>query len=1646
MNAFLLTLTAVLILALSALFAAPVFIDWNDYRPAFETQASKLLGREVKVGGEVHLVLLPAPELRFDAVKVADENGRFEEPLLEAKSIEAWLNVGALLSGVVEARKIAISEPVLRLALKPDGTGNWTDIGRPGETMPFAPKDVLLDEVSVSGGRIELARPGQPTLFVDELEGIASAASLSGPYKTAATYRYAGRPQELRFSTGASNAEGSFHLKSVLRDPDRGATYLLEGDVAGLNAKPAYSGAVIYRVAQALPPSAEGAEAEDAAPAVEPALTEQALAPVENEDVAGDAAPPGQALSALELKGELEATFERIELPAFELAVHAKGRSQTLKGKLAIDFAERPKLQGEIGARWIDADALLAESANAELSAFAALSALAERVLAEATKVEDAALVMNIEQMGIGGDLIANVDLAMTARDGVVAIDRLGALLPGENRLTASGQLTGGDGGPVFEGPVKVEGSALRTLTRWAAGDRDLSGQPAMGAFSLAADARLGGDGFALENASGELSGTKFSGALRYQGGERRVVNLTLDSDRLDLREVLGDDVAWRAWVPAPAADAASPETPEQGILASLRDDEVQAALRVGELLLPNIPPGRLDAKFTLANDTLDVASLDFASEGTIALRGSGHVESLSDAPSGTVDLTLQAATPAGLRVASELLGVPPDIAKSKHLAALAPLEIAAGLSATRDGALTDATAEVKGKAAGADLSVLFKARGEPRKLADAEIDLDATIDGEGSQAVLGLLIPGFANSQLAATSAGPGKLALKAQGVLATTVTARAELATTSLQAVFDGQASLKPDGLGLTGHASAKSGNAGLVLMMLGLEASPAASAVPLDLQAEIAKTGASFDLTAIAGSIAGEAVEGNAHFSLGGDKTRFSLDAKAASASLPALLGSIIAWQQTPATEDVLGTITQGASDVWPPRRFALAPLDTAEGEIKLAAGKLTIGPPFAIGDAALLVRVDKEGLEIADLQGRLFEGALVASGTLSPRGTGAKLEARATLTKGRLDELTQSLAGRVLAKGPFTLSFDVAGEGLSPPGLVAGLNGDGTLHLDPGVLQALSPLPLRRVAAEAERKKMKLDKAQVEAQAKALREGLTRGTYAYAAAELPFEVKNGTLRFQPVPLANKRADTTVNGYIELASLKLDSEWVMRLSGTQNAEVPPVSLVFAGALSDAGAITPAIDTAPIEGFLTMRRMQEDVEQLETLDVSGRKPVRAEPTEIQTGPDPVDEIAAEQAAEEKRLADEKAAEEKRLAEEKVAAEKAAAEQAAEERRLAEEKAAAEREAEAKRLAEEKAAAEKAAEERRLAEERRKAEEERLAEERAAAERAAEERRLAEEKRIAAEKAAEQERLAAEKAAAEKAAEEKRLAEEKAAAERAAEAKRLAEERAAAEQAAEERRLAEEQRKAAERAAAEAKAAAAKAAEERRLAEEKRQAEEKAAAEAKEAAAKAAEERRLAEEKAAAEAKRLAEEKAAAEKAAEERRLAEEKAAAEAKRLAEEQAAAEKAAEAKRLAEERAAAEAKAVAAREAAAAEQRAREAAVQAAPSVSEAAATPALAPAPGSTGEQLPWLRGAAPLVGAAPSSEAALPADAIPPVAATPPSDGALPDETLDEAVPPLPTRAEDLAPAPRRVRKPAQREAPDDWKKGIPILGGGFGG
>ncbi|MEX1060859.1 MAG: AsmA-like C-terminal region-containing protein, partial [Methyloceanibacter sp.] len=282
---------------------------------------------------------------------------------------------------------------------------------------------------------------------------------------------------------------------------------------------------------------------------------------------------------------------------------------------------------------------------------------------------------------------------------------------------------------------------------------------------------------------------------------------------------------------------------------------------------------------------------------------------------------------------------------------------------------------------------------------------------------------------------------------------------------------------------------------------------------------------------------------------------------------------------------------------------------EGEIALKANTLALGSAVKMQGATLTASVGKDGLSVTELKGRLFGGEFAGAGSLSPRGNGAELAARAEVKGGKLDELAKSVTGSVFAKGPFDLAFNVQGEGLSPPGVVAGFSGEGTLILGAGTLQALSSAPLRGVAATAAKKTIKADKEEIAAEAKSVREKITKGLYKYAPAKFAFDVKNGTLRLAPATLVSPGAETKVNGYIELASLKLDSEWAVSLAGAGSNDVPPVTLVFTGALNKAGEIAPVIDTAAIEAYLTMRRMQEDVERLETLDVSGRTPPPAEP-----------------------------------------------------------------------------------------------------------------------------------------------------------------------------------------------------------------------------------------------------------------------------------------------------------------------------------------------------------------------------------------------------------------------------------------------------
>ena len=65
MQTTLLGLAIAFILALVAALVGPYFVDWNQFRPQFEAEASRVVGAPVRVGGGLDARLLPAPSLRL---------------------------------------------------------------------------------------------------------------------------------------------------------------------------------------------------------------------------------------------------------------------------------------------------------------------------------------------------------------------------------------------------------------------------------------------------------------------------------------------------------------------------------------------------------------------------------------------------------------------------------------------------------------------------------------------------------------------------------------------------------------------------------------------------------------------------------------------------------------------------------------------------------------------------------------------------------------------------------------------------------------------------------------------------------------------------------------------------------------------------------------------------------------------------------------------------------------------------------------------------------------------------------------------------------------------------------------------------------------------------------------------------------------------------------------------------------------------------------------------------------------------------------------------------------------------------------------------------------------------------------------------
>jgi hypothetical protein len=155
-GAFVLVLVLV---AGGALFISQV--DPNEYRDALADIVEDATGRELRVGGDLHIKLLPTPSMEANDVTLANASWASQPHMVRAKHLRARLALWPLLKGRIVVHRFVAIEPQVFLETDADGRGNWQFGDEPGagakadSSASTTELDIIVTEVRIEKASLD---------------------------------------------------------------------------------------------------------------------------------------------------------------------------------------------------------------------------------------------------------------------------------------------------------------------------------------------------------------------------------------------------------------------------------------------------------------------------------------------------------------------------------------------------------------------------------------------------------------------------------------------------------------------------------------------------------------------------------------------------------------------------------------------------------------------------------------------------------------------------------------------------------------------------------------------------------------------------------------------------------------------------------------------------------------------------------------------------------------------------------------------------------------------------------------------------------------------------------------------------------------------------------------------------------------------------------------------------------------------------------------------------------------------------------------------------------------------------------------------------------------------------------------------------
>lgn len=1157
MARILVTLATLLALVIAAAFVAPAFIDWKSYKPDIERAASAILGRTIKIEGDVDIVLLPEPHFR--ATRVEAERSASDGAEMSADAVNVSLSLQALLAGRLEASRLTLLRPflILDLSKRPQA---GADRGKSASAIQAQVTSLEIEE-----GRVAIfqdaARP--EVLTLTGLDGTFTAAYPGN------SYRFNGRLSQgaRRYDVRALAAPAANGLK-------------LTGSALDLASKIAFQadGVLSASAAQLF----EGAVAMSA-----PQSTALAGAPFEVQ---------AKASAKIDLSG---GSFSDLSL-----TVDADNRPQVMLGSATVAFAAGTA-DITLQARSLDADLLLAGGAPAikgpaaEGSGKQLQSALSR--LLWLYPEYGLRLSLAADQVQVRGELIEGAGFRGSRGGGVWAIDEAKATLPGETLASLSGSLTLAGGKTELSAAVAVEGKNLGRLNRWIAPPAANAKPIAARTFAAKGQVKLSDEAVALTDVAGDVGGTPFTASLNLERAPVRKLQLSLTGDSFDLR----------SFETAPGGTLSSQSLSGlwRGLLGQaapfLGDgagglDAADIDIAAGAIKTSSIDAKKVSARLKFNSGLLTIAKLSFETPEGLALNGEGVVP-LSASGLGRFDGRLEARSTEAVAKAAALLGFGPETLEGRRIEDLTPATLSISYGAEPQ--LGADVAQLSGSLGAARVQGKAQMKGG---FADwrtkpfwAQIDLSAP---DGNKLVA-LLFPKA--GAVPGASAAPGAISVQVQGEpkrLETSFFIKAG----ALQAQFEGTSALKDRGLAFEGKASASSQTPELFLPapLLALLGGEPRAAMRIETDAAFGLD--RFDAAKIRAESPKNVVTGRLSIAAGDGPTRLDADLKADQLSLPSLLGYFL----TQASSDRIPLSASAAaavqsSDIWSGQPFAMSAFQDASAKVVLTAKTLTLSDTLALADARVAAALENSRLDVQRLNGKAIGGELAASLSLDAK-SGALVGADMRLSLTNADLSALPIAGSPpIVVGKASLTLHASGQGLSPRGLITVLQGRGAVRLTDGQLSKISPpavqksaedlLALPQPATEPVIKKKVFDAAQ-------------SADFKFRHLAIPVTIRDGMLEARRASFRSPDEDrkerardvTTVRmeGFLDLTTMQADTSWQTGVSTDKRAKWPPVKLQVSGPLRELGAKQRSIAAEDFIRAVLIRKMEGDINRLESLN----------------------------------------------------------------------------------------------------------------------------------------------------------------------------------------------------------------------------------------------------------------------------------------------------------------------------------------------------------------------------------------------------------------------------------------------------------------